>query len=637
MPARLVVPTGYAAVLTGAAAFTAAGVAMLWFLLRDARLPGSDLLALAVAAFLVNFLTGAPFVLALVLCATNVVQVVAHLVLLRRHAPWTVGARPRIDDLETLVTLGWTTAVAAGLAVALGGAGVALVTQVPAVPAELAVWFGRLFAGSVVVVSAGIVAVQCWQSPDRAGFALPRRPREAWVLAATTLAAMAAVFTIELPLTFALVVPVVWSAKRFPTVVAAGISLAAGCVAVVCTLEGQGPFSLIDDPRLAALTVQAYVAILCGLGLFVAMARDEREVLLLELAAAHDETRHQAQLLTKIVDSMDEGVTAVDARGSVLLQNPAAMRMLDIDDAHSPDQLAQRGLTARGRRIEHDQRPSVRALRGEHVHEDLLMTRLDGSARHLRVSATPLEALSAEDVARAVMIFRDVTDEVEQEAALKAFAATVAHDLHNPLAAMIGWNEVMLEMLRSGDADPAELVRLCERLGGSADRLQELVDGLLEDAASKGRELDLDRVELDDVLRDVAASRGAEECVSWGPLPAVRADRLLTGQLLDNLVGNALKYVAVGTTPRVEVTADQRSQGWVTVEVADNGIGIPDGEHEHVFERFARAHDSDPAYQGTGLGLAIVKRIVTRHDGTVTARPGTDGVGTVVEFTLPAA
>lgn len=122
-----------------------------------------------------------------------------------------------------------------------------------------------------------------------------------------------------------------------------------------------------------------------------------------------------------------------------------------------------------------------------------------------------------------------------------------------------------------------------------------------------------------------------------GSVPAVRADRLLAGQLLDNLVGNALKYVAPGTTPRVEVSAAERTPDWVTVEVADNGIGIPAGEHEQVFERFARAHGSDPAYQGTGLGLAFVKRIVTRHDGTITARPGTDGVDTVVEFTLPAA
>ncbi|GAA1476292.1 phosphate regulon sensor histidine kinase PhoR [Nocardioides aestuarii] len=616
----------------------AAGVALVWFVLRGARPLGVDTAALFGAAFAVNFFTGAPALLAVALGGVNVLQTVVHLTLLRRFAHELGVPRPRLESLQSLATLVWTGAAAAVVAVAAGGLAVGSITHVATTPVELVVWAGRLLAGTVVVGSLGLLAAQCRQARwERVTRAVDRHPVEAVALGATTVATMALVFTVELPLAFTLVVPVVWSAKRYPTVVSALVSVVSGGVAVTFTLLGQGPFSLIDDPRLAALTVQGYVVMLSLLGLFVAIARDEREELIQRLAAAHSESRHQAQLLTSIVDSMDEGVTAVDGRGSVLIQNPAAMRMLEIDAVHSPDQLAHRGVTSDGQQIDRDRRPSVRALRGEHVHEDVLMQRRDGSTRHVRVSATPLAALSVDDVARAVMVFRDVTDEVEQEAALKAFAATVAHDLHNPLAAMIGWNEVMLEMLRSGDADPATLLRLGERLGGSADRLQELVDGLLEDAASKGRELDLARVDLGEVLRGVTHGRGAEDRVTWGPLPVVRADRLLTGQLLDNLVGNALKYVAPGTVPRVEVSADVRAPGWVTVEVADNGIGIPEGEHEHVFERFARAHGSDPAYQGTGLGLAIVKRIVTRHDGTISARPGAGGVGTVVEFTLPAA
>lgn len=651
--------TSYAGLALGVAAFTAAafvgrltvldggafamvwpaaGVALVWFVLRGARPVGPDTAALLVAAFAVNALTGAPVALALALALVNVLLAVGHLSLLRRFAHEVGVPRPRLDNLQTLATFVWTGAAAAVLSVAAGGVAVAAITHVATPPAELVLWVGRLLAGTVVVGSLGLLAAQCLQSRcERTARSVDRHPVEAVALGLTTVATMALVFTVELPLAFTLVVPVVWSAKRYPTVVSALVSVLSGAVAVVFTLLGQGPFSLIADPRLAALTVQGYVVMLALLGLFVAIARDEREELIVRLADAHAESRQQAQLLSSIVDSMDEGVTAVDGHGGVLLQNPAAMRMLEIDAVHSPDQLAHRGVTSDGRPIDRDRRPSVRALRGEHVQEDVLMQRLDGSTRHLRVSATPLAALSAEDVARAVMIFRDVTDEVEQEAALQAFAATVAHDLHNPLAAMVGWNEVMLEMLRSGDADPATLLRLGERLGGSADRLQELVDGLLEDAASKGRELDLVRVDLDDVLRSVTLGRGAEDRVTWGPLPAVRADRLLAGQLLDNLVGNALKYVAPGTTPRVVVTAVVSSPGWVTVEVTDNGIGIPAGEHDHVFERFARAHGSDPAYQGTGLGLAIVKRIVTRHDGTISARAGTDGIGTVVEFTLPAA
>ena len=86
-------------------------------------------------------------------------------------------------------------------------------------------------------------------------------------------------------------------------------------------------------------------------------------------------------------------------------------------------------------------------------------------------------------------------------------------------------------------------------------------------------------------------------------------------------------------TPDVVVTATTERPDWVTVRIADNGIGIPDGEYDAVFDEFRRVH---PGYQGTGLGLSIVKRIVTRHDGTIAAMPNPSGSGSVFEFTLPA-
>ena len=617
----------------------ASGVLLLWFLLRGVRPLSTDVLVAAAVTVVVNSATGAPPRLVAVFVVTNLAQALVNAHLLRRHAGdlWGCGGRRRIESLPHLWSVLWTSMVASVVGTVLGVSGMYVVAGLP-VPAEAGiVWWARVLGGTLLVLVPGLLAGHRWLSGSCGPMSMTRHrlPELAGLMVLTGVLYPLVLWN-EYPLLFTLLVPTVWVAKRFSSLCTSAHSLLVAVVAVCFTLAGLGPFAQVVDPARAALLVECFITLTLLLGMFIVVQRDERELLASTVAEEREEYARQAQLLTTIVDSMEEGVTAVDGTGRLLLQNRAALDMLEIDVAQSPDQLAHRGVTANGRQIEHDRRPSVRALQGEQVNEDVLMKRLDGSTRHLRISATPMTALSADDVARAVMVFRDVTDEVEHEAALKAFAATVAHDLHNPLAAMIGWNEVMLEMLRSGDADPATLLRLGERLGGSADRLQELVDGLLEDAASKGRELDLTRVDLDAVLRGVTEGRGAEASVSWGTLPAVRADRLLTGQLLDNLVGNALKYVAPGTTPRVEVSAGIQSPGWVTVEVADNGIGIPEGEHEHVFERFARAHGSDPAYQGTGLGLAIVKRIVTRHDGTISARPGADG-GTVVEFTLPAA
>jgi signal transduction histidine kinase len=114
----------------------------------------------------------------------------------------------------------------------------------------------------------------------------------------------------------------------------------------------------------------------------------------------------------------------------------------------------------------------------------------------------------------------------------------------------------------------------------------------------------------------------------------VYADRVLVDQLLENLIGNALKYVGDGVRPDVRVDGHRAQPGWVRVTVTDNGIGLPPGEHESVFEEFHRAHPGD--YDGTGLGLAIARRIVHRHGGTIQARDHEDG-GAVFEFTLPAA
>jgi signal transduction histidine kinase len=115
----------------------------------------------------------------------------------------------------------------------------------------------------------------------------------------------------------------------------------------------------------------------------------------------------------------------------------------------------------------------------------------------------------------------------------------------------------------------------------------------------------------------------------------VRADRGMIRQLIDNLVGNALKYTAPGQPARVDISAHRRDDDdqW-TVTIADRGIGIPFADQPHIFTSFHRAA-AHRNYQGTGLGLAICERIVTRHGGTIAATDNPGG-GTRVSFTVPA-
>ena len=112
------------------------------------------------------------------------------------------------------------------------------------------------------------------------------------------------------------------------------------------------------------------------------------------------------------------------------------------------------------------------------------------------------------------------------------------------------------------------------------------------------------------------------------------ADGVLVRQLLDNLIGNAVKYVVPGETARVSVTG--RLVGdLVEVTVADEGIGIPPSQRDEIFEAFRRGHTAQ-AYDGHGIGLSVCKRIVERHGGRIAARPPLGERGSRIVFTLPA-
>ena len=158
------------------------------------------------------------------------------------------------------------------------------------------------------------------------------------------------------------------------------------------------------------------------------------------------------------------------------------------------------------------------------------------------------------------------------------------------------------------EADRLELVRAPTDLGELAT---ETVEAALPRAAERGIELILD-VE--------------------GPLP-LDADAARLGQVLDNLVSNALKYTREGG--RVVVSATEKDAN-LRLEVADNGIGIPHDELGQLFSRFYRASTATRlAIPGTGLGLVIVRAIVERHDGTVSLY-SFEGEGTRVTVSLPA-
>ncbi|WP_212999668.1 sensor histidine kinase [Winogradskya consettensis] len=223
-----------------------------------------------------------------------------------------------------------------------------------------------------------------------------------------------------------------------------------------------------------------------------------------------------------------------------------------------------------------------------------------------------------------------------REEELVGFAGVIAHDLRGPLARISAYTDFLRE-----EAAPrldSEHREFLERVRGGTTRMQLLLDDLLDYATADNGSLRISRVDLAAVVADIIAERTgapAEQVphIAVGPLPVVDGDPTLLRQVLDNMIGNALKYTGPGQIPHLEITAQERGESW-RVEVSDRGIGIPAGERDKIFAAFTRAGTS-LGYEGTGLGLAIVQRIVERHGGHVGV-DGNEHGGSVFWITLPA-
>lgn len=264
-----------------------------------------------------------------------------------------------------------------------------------------------------------------------------------------------------------------------------------------------------------------------------------------------------------------------------------------------------------------------------------------GGARFVEAQdvGAPVAEAAGEDAGveagRTVLVLRDVTDEREQVDALAAFAGVVAHDVRGPITAMVGWSETALDaLLGSPEVDPVEVAALVARLHHGAQRLDRMVANLLLHATSRDRELQRAPVDLASVVEEVAEARDVRRWVEVGELPKVSGDAPMLQHLVDNLVGNAVKFVPAGVEPRVVVTAAQDG-AVVELSITDNGIGIPAGMREQVFQRFERVPGT--GLGGTGMGLSICRTIVERHGGEISVQDGPRGVGCRFRVRLPAA
>jgi signal transduction histidine kinase len=620
--------------------YPAGGLPILWLLVRGARVISVDTAVLVAVLFGSNVLAGSDPDVAGVFAIANILQTVLAVLLLRRWCPqmWGCGGADPLDRPRVLARYGaaLVLATAVGAAVAMIG-----VVAVEAHSTSLAglLWFGRNLCSALIVVTLGLLLGQRASAPRPR----PRLLGDAGVVelvAATafTVGMYAVAFSFDdLPLAFPLLAATVWFGLRFSTVLSGAHSFLAGVATITLTVMDIGPFAAVERLDLGYLLAEFYVATIVITGLGLSTGRDERHALAAELRRTEEDAVYQASVRDAVIGSINEGLLVVDESGELLVHNDAAARMLGAAEGPltTESRLVLTTWWADGFQMSDEDKPTVRALRGEAVHDAEVVVRVaDAGDRVLNVSAIPLPRDEVRGRARALVLFRDVTTELAHREELAAFAGVVAHDLRNPLAAIDGWTEMIADELDAGALD-AQLAReFVSRVRSSSRRMRELIKDLLAHATSSQRDLELSRVDVTQLVEEIAAARHAEGFVSCSPIPPVSADGVLVRQVLDNLIGNALKYVAPGVEPKITVHGCQSLPHLVTIQIADNGIGIPAGEREKIFDEFHRAHYRD--YEGSGLGLSIVRRIITRHDGTIMVRANPAGQGSVFEFTLPS-
>ncbi len=226
--------------------------------------------------------------------------------------------------------------------------------------------------------------------------------------------------------------------------------------------------------------------------------------------------------------------------------------------------------------------------------------------------------------------------QAERENQLR-FLGGVAHDLRNPLGALRN----AFSLLRSDGmvTDEARLHRLLLVGGRSVDRLGAMLEDLLDLSRAELGRLSIvpESCDLREVVRDTAALFDGAGATVQLDLPDATVpawcDPSRITQVLSNLVSNAIKYSPDGGVVRITARSEQRS---AIVEVADSGIGVPEGELDSIFEPFQRSSTTRGAFPGVGLGLFLSKQLVEAHRGELTVQSA-PGRGSTFRISLPAS
>jgi signal transduction histidine kinase len=279
----------------------------------------------------------------------------------------------------------------------------------------------------------------------------------------------------------------------------------------------------------------------------------------------------------------------------------------------------------------------------EHVYDPFVVSPKDGPPRLIDLLALILKQTE-------LLTAAQIEAQAQRAAAVSAskaksdFLANMSHELRTPLTAIIGYAEILVEDVNSGQL--GESARRLESIAKAGRHLLEMINGLLDLAKIEARktELFLSTFSLHDLIEEIGqiskplmARNGNEFNVMFRqPVDEMHSDEAKVRQCLTNLLGNAAKFTSQGT---VELTVGQelREDGpWAVFAVSDTGIGMDEDQMGRIFDSFSQADTSiSRRFGGTGLGLSITKQYCEMLGGTITAQ-SVPNQGTTFTIRIPA-
>jgi PAS domain S-box-containing protein len=357
-----------------------------------------------------------------------------------------------------------------------------------------------------------------------------------------------------------------------------------------------------------------------------------------ERRRAERERDEALKFMGSVLEQAPVGLAVVRGpRGDQAEFNECAQHMLGRPSTARIDPADTEIRTLDGRRLERDQLPATRALRGERgVRAEFLVRNAKGSSTPIALSAGPVVGPDG-SVLAAVAVFEDITAAKELERLREEWSGVVAHDLRQPL----GTISLSAQILARA-TDEAKLLKYADQIHAAAQRLDRMVGDLMDLSRLDARRLELVRQRVDvpalvSAVSERVALQAPDRAIDvriLGQVPDVEADPDRIAQVMENLLTNAVKYGKGGTTILTSVSWED---GDVAVAVTNEGRPLTAEELSRIFERFHRTASAKlEGIQGVGLGLYITRSLVEAHGGRITAESTPAGL-TRFRFTLPVA